>query len=37
MHTVGVISTYIDVGVVVDNINGADGADGADGAVGANG
>jgi hypothetical protein len=35
MHTVGVISTHIDVGVVV--IDDIDGADGADGAVGANG
>jgi cytochrome b561 len=35
MHTASVISTHIDVGVVVvDDINGADGANGA---VGANG
>jgi hypothetical protein len=35
MHTVGVINTHIDVGVVV--IDDIDGADGANGAVGANG
>jgi hypothetical protein len=35
MHTAGVISTHIDVGVVIiDDINGADGANSA---IGANG
>jgi hypothetical protein len=35
MHTVSVISTYIDVGVVV--VNDINGANGANGAIGANG